>query len=119
MRITPKSKYLDQPCSYVGTGCAYEDITGKRFTASLPEGLSDTGRATLQQLNGYVREHLKVKKKVYYRRAERFKLRDFLAGNTDRAVIVVLGHAIYANGQDYWSFFKNENDEVVCIWYLA
>lgn len=119
MRITPNSKYLDQPCSFVGTGCAYEDITGKNFIAPLPEGLSDTGRATLQQLNTYVRRYLKVKRKVYYKRAERFTLREFLSKNTDRAVIVVLGHAIYVNGENYWSFFKNENDNVVCIWFLA
>lgn len=119
MRITPKSKYLDRPCSYVSTGCAYEDITGERFTAPLPEGLSETGRATLNQLNTYVRAHLKVKKKVYYKRAERIKLREFLAENTGHAVVVVLGHAIYVNGKDYWSFFKNANDDVVCAWYLA
>jgi hypothetical protein len=119
MRITPSSRYNDMPCSYVGTGCAYEDITGQRFDAPLPEGLTDTGRASLRCLNAYVRKHLKIKKKVYYTRAERIKLREFLAGNTERAVICVLGHAIYVNGKNYWSFFGNANDDVVCVWYIA
>lgn len=119
MRITPNRKYNGLPCSYVGTGCAFEDITGQRFKEKLPEGLREDGWATMKQLNAYVREHLPVKKKVYYTRAERFKLRDFLANNTGRAGVCVLGHFIYVNGQNYWSFFNNLNDDVVCVWYIA
>lgn len=118
MRITPERKYRGKPCSYVGTGCAYENINGKKFTAPLPEGLKKTGWATLDILNKYVREHLKIRKKVYYCRNERFKLREFLEKNTERAVICVLGHAIYVDGKNYWSYFNNLNDDIVCIWYI-
>lgn len=43
MRITPKDKYIYEPCSFVSTGCAYEDIMGKTFDAELPGGLRDNG----------------------------------------------------------------------------
>lgn len=118
MRNIPHRKYEGKPCSYVGTGCAFEDIYGVRFGAPLPEGLSETGRATLRQLNSYAREHLPIRKQVYYKRTDRIKLREFLKANTERAVVVVYGHAIYVNGKDYWSFFENMNDDVVSVWYI-
>lgn len=119
MRKTPNRRYNGQPCSYVATGCAYEDMTGAKFKAPLPENLGADGWATMKQLNAYVREHLPVKRKVYYKRSERFKLREFLETNTESTVVCVLGHFIYVKGHDYWSFFSNLNDDVVCIWYLA
>ena len=118
MRIIPKKKYRGLPCSYVGTGCAYENITGEKFTAPLPDGLGDTGWATLRILNNYVRQYLPIEKKVYYKRSERFKLKDFLASNTKKAGVCVLGHFIYVDGKNYWSFFNNDNDYNVCIWYI-
>lgn len=45
-------------------------------------------------------------------------LLQFLSENTNRAAVCVLGHFIYVNGEDYWSFFNNENDPVVCVWYI-
>ena len=119
MRKIPKNKYKGLPCSYVGTGCAFEDLTGERFTAPLPEGLADNGWATLRKLNSYVREHLPVKKQIYYKRTDRFKLRDFLKTNKGPAGVCVLGHFIYVNDDTYWSFFDNRNDDVVCVWYIS
>ena len=119
MRITPGDKYKGMPCCYVGTGCAYEDITGARFKATLPEGLGETGWATLQVLNNFVRKNLPIAKKVYYKRSERIKLRGFLKQNKEKAGVCVLGHFIYVNGDKYWSFFNNLNDDVVCVWYIA
>ena len=118
MRIKPKEKYRGWPCCYVGTGCAFEDIYNDKFRAKLPPGLKKDGWATMDILNRYVRDNLPVKKKVYFKRTERFKLREFLETNTERAGVCVLGHFIYVNGKDYWSFFSNLNDDVVAIWYL-
>lgn len=117
MRHIPNKKYKGLPCSYVSTGCAYENLTGETFKAKLPVGLKGDW-ATLKLLNEYVRQHLTVKKKVYYKQSERFKLREFLADNKENAVVCVLGHSIYVKGNEYWSFFDNHNDDVVCIWFL-
>ena len=118
MRIEPSIKYQGMPCSYVGTGCAYEDITGKEFSAAFPDTLRDDGYLTLDGKNKFLRQFLKVRRKVYYKRSERIPLRDFLVMNTKKCCVCVYGHFVYVNGKDYWSFFGNENDPVVCVWYL-
>lgn len=118
MRIEPDSKYHGLPCSYVGTGCAYENYYGKSFEEPMFENLKDDGWSTLENTNRYIRSLLPIKKKVYYKRNERFTLREFLESNTEKCCVCVYGHFIYVNKQDYWSFFDNEDDKVVCIWYL-
>ncbi len=118
MRIEPSPQYRNLPCSYVGTGCAYEDITGGGFNVKMPEGLKDDGYLSLDAANKFLRTHLNVRKKVYYKRSERFTLAEFLKDNTEKCCVCVYGHFVYVNGKDYYSFFDNENDKVVCIWYL-
>lgn len=118
MRNTPAAKYLDKPCSYVGVGCAYEDLTGKDFDLPLPDGLRDDGWLTLDNLNRFVRSVLPIRKKQYFRRKERLLLEDFIGAGTGPCVICVYGHFIYAKGGDYWSFFDNDMDPVVCVWYI-
>lgn len=118
MRITPNIKYNNMPCSFVGTGSAYEDVYKTPFTAPLPMGLQTNGYLSLEDENKYIRKYLPVAKKVYYKRGERPLLKDFLKDNDKRCCICVYGHFIYVNGKDYWSFFNNENDDIVCIWYI-
>ena len=62
MRHIPSSKYKGLPCSYVGTGCAYERITGRIFNESLPKGLHSDGYLPLREENKYIRPNLPVKK---------------------------------------------------------
>ena len=118
VRKIPNDKYLLYPCSYVGTGCAYEDIKHKPFQPDLPSGLREDGYLSLDGENCFLRQFLKVRKKVYFRRSERIPLREFLQSNTEKCAICVLGHFLYASGKDYWSFFDNDDDPVVCVWYL-
>lgn len=118
MRYIPGSKYLGLPCSYVATGCAFEDYFGKPFNEDLPNGLKDSGWLSLADGNRFVRKYLPVKKKLYFKRKERFPLSEFLKTNKDNAVVCVYGHLIYVKGSDYISFFDNDDDPVVCIWLL-
>ena len=115
-RNTPSDKYNGMPCSYVGTGCAYEDFYCKPFLEELPDALKDDGYLSLDAANSFIRKHLPIRKKTYYKRSERPLLKVFLTGNTKKYLICVYGHFIYANGEYYWSFFNNENDQVVCTW---
>ncbi len=117
-RITPHEKYEGCPCSYVAVGCAYEDINREVFNGQLADELRESGYLTLNGANKYIRQYLSVKKKLYFKRTERFKLREFLDKTEDKCIICVLGHYIYANGSTYWSFFDNEDDPVVSIWVL-
>jgi hypothetical protein len=118
MRIIPDLKYDGLPCSYVGTGCAYEDYFKKPFNEKLPDGLKSNGYLSLNSANKYLRSLLPVRKRVYFKGGTRPLLKDFLRDNKEKCCICVYGHFIYANGNDYWSFFENGDDEIVCIWYL-
>ena len=118
MRFVPDPKYDGLPCSYVGTGCAYEAVTGKSFNSPIPDSLKSDGYMTLDGENKFIRSFLKIKKKQYFKRTERVSLKEFLEKNTERCCVCVYGHFIYVDGSDYWSFFDNDNDKVVCIWYI-
>ena len=69
-------------------------------------------------MNKYIREHINVRRKVYYKRTERLTLKEFLSENKSRAIICVTGHYIYADEDTYYLFFNNDNNEVICVWYL-
>ena len=118
MRMIPNEKYLGFPCSYVGTGCAYEDITKKDFSPMLPEGLREDGYLTLEGENKFLRMFLPIEKKVYFRRSERITLKEFLSTNEKKCAVCVYGHFVYVDGKDYYSFFDNDFDKVVCVWYI-
>ena len=66
MRIEPNAKYQGMPCSYAGTGCAYENIWGEPFRYPVPENLRDDGYLSLDSANKFIRAHLMVRKKVYF-----------------------------------------------------
>ena len=118
MRITPSDKYEDQPCSCVSVGCAFEDTFGKDYHINLPDGVREDGYLTLDNMNAFIRSVLPIKKKVYFKRSERIPLKEFLESNKGRCVVCVLGHFIYVNGDNYWSYFDNEDDDVVCVWWI-
>lgn len=118
MRINPPDKYHKTPCSYVAAGCAYEDIYKRPFNEPMPNGLKWDGWLTLEDQNKYIRKLFPVRKKEYFKRGERIKLKDFLEKNKERCIICCYGHCIYVNKDNYWSYFDNLNDDIVCIWFL-
>ena len=111
-RRDPAPVFFNTPCSMVAVGTA----TGS--FPPIPTGLTPDGYLSLAAMNRYCRSVLPVTKSVSYRRGERPSLKEFLEGNTKRAVICVLGHYIYADGKTYWSFLRNAKDPVVRVWYL-
>lgn len=122
MRYEPDPKYLELPCSVVGTGCAYEYLTGYQFplnNKTMPYGLKADGYLPLDKEDAYLRKFVQVTKKQYFKRGERPKLKEFLKDNKGPAAVCVYGHFIFAVNGDYWSFFDNDNDEIVQIWYLT
>ncbi len=115
-RITPRPMYHGLPCSLVAVGCAAGEQNGKIIEKA--KGLTSSGYLSLDDMNRYIRSILPVQNKVYYKRYERVLLKNFLQGNQRKAIICLLGHYIYVEGENYWSFFKNEMDPVVCVWWL-
>ena len=109
IRHTPPKEFERDPCSIVGIGCA----TGKRLHFSTSH--SD-GYMTLRDMNKIVRENCTVKKRIDYKRGQRPKLRELHLDG--RALVCVYGHFLYVDREEYWSFFDNEDDEVVAVWLL-
>ena len=117
MRFLPEKHLQDSPCSIVAIVSAKKDLNIKTETV-FPEKLRENGYLDLNSMNKLIRENLPVKKKQYFKRTERILLEDFLKDNIEKCIICVYGHYIYVNKEDYWSFFPNEKDKIVCIWFL-
>lgn len=117
-RITPKDFYLDLPCSVVSIGCASELLHGSFEYGKIKEfseqASANDNYATLRSVNEQVRKFFNVKKYAYYPRAKRKTLKECYSGKT--AIVCVLGHYIFVDGDSYYSFFDNENDMVVAVW---
>lgn len=118
MRKIPPCEYGNMPCSYVAAGCAYFDMKYAKLNAPLPGVIGKDGYLTLESANNFFRKVLSIRKKQNFKKGHRPLLKDFLERNTERACVCVCGHYIYVNGHDYWSFLDNDNDEVVCAWYI-
>ena len=111
-RKLPNSNLYHIPCLITALYCATkspDNLHGRPV-------LKPDGYATLTSANKWIRENLPIKKRTDFKRGERPKLKDLhFAG---KAVVCVLGHYIYLEQETYWSFFDNENDDVVTIWEL-
>lgn len=111
-RHNPDSHLNGIPCSVVAVSTALGEIPVG--TIEYMRNLKADGYASLNVANRYIRDNLKVKRRKDYRRGERPKLKDLhLEG---KAVVCVYGHLIYLDHEDYWSFFENEEDDVVALW---
>lgn len=114
-RILPNTWLESTPCLIVSV-CSALRCGPVVFEADDYPKLRDDGYATLNAANKWIRSHLNVRKRVTYKRGERPKLRELdLDGE---AIVCVLGHYIYADKDTYWSFFDNDDDEVVTVWLL-
>lgn len=110
-RITPRSELSGYPCFIVGISCA------KGMIVLGIDGIRDDGYTTLQVANKHIRKLFTIKKRYNYKRGERPLLKDLHIDG--KALVCVYGHFVYVEGETYYSFFDNENDEVVSMWVLA
>lgn len=110
IRIDPHSSLHGYACSIVAVSCALGHIP-----EDLPT-LRDDGWATLNVANKFIRAYLPVKKRTNYKRGERPLLKDLHLNG--KAIVCVYGHLLYLDHEVYYSFFDNENDEVVAVWEL-
>ena len=110
-RAEPDNYLANECCAIVAIACA------KGF---VPDDMSEFvgchRYTSLDEMNRFVRQHLRVKKRVYYKRGERPKLRDISIDGC--AIICVRGHFLYLDHDTYYSFFDNEGDDVISCWLL-
>ena len=118
-QILPAKVYEELPCSMVSVGCALGYATHEQIAGLKSPGLHSDGYLSLDGMNDLLRANMSVKKTAYFKRGQRSSLREFAEENAGRkAVICLLGHFIYFDGENYYSFFKNDCDKVVKVWYL-
>ena len=116
-RIIPNDIYRGLPCSMVAVGSAKGETQRRKLQR--PEGLRADGYLSLSNMTKYIKENLDVAKKETFKRGERPKLRDWVHANIGKkAVVCCLGHFVYVDGRDYYSYFYNGGDDVVCTWIL-
>lgn len=114
-RIIPGNELLDKPCSIVAVTCALKH-TPKNEDVYVAQIRSD-GYATLNNANRFIRDNLPIKKRIDFKRGQRPLLKDLKPDI--KAIICVYGHYLYYDYGNYWSYFDNDNDEVVAIWQIA
>ena len=118
IRKEPDKKYRGQPCSVTCVGTAYDHIHTWPFTIIKPEEMRYDGYLRLRDMNQFAREYLPIAKRIDFKKNERPRLKEFLQTNETRCCICVPGHFLYADAQTYWSFFDNDDDKVITVWYL-
>lgn len=118
-RIVPSDIYRGLPCSVVAVGCALKIASRDALRALTSPLLHGDGYLSLDGMNRLVRANMAVKRRRNFRRGERPCLRDFCHGFDGKAVVCVSGHFVYVENGNYYSFFKNGNDEVIAVWEVA
>lgn len=117
--IIPRDIYKRQPCSIVALGCALDIADRNALDAIKSPKLHEDGYLSLNDMNTLIRANLSVIRRVNYKRGERPVLRDFCHEFSGKAILCLEGHYVYVEGGNYWSFFKNGSDKIVCAWFLT
>ncbi len=115
-RILPSEIYRELPCSVVAVGCALKIAEKSKLDALFSSRLHSDGYLSLKGMDELMRAFLGVTKRTTYKRGQRPCLRDFCHGYNGKAVVCLLGHFVYIEGGDYYSFFFNGGDDVVAVW---
>ena len=118
MRYNPSANLYNTPCSIVALDTAYRDIYNEFIAIDEIVRTRPDGYLALSKMQVYIKLLFKVKKSIQYTKKDRFKLKEFLQNNDKKCIICLLGHYIYVDGKNYYSFFQNLEDEVVKIWYV-
>lgn len=118
-RKLPDSIYEGYPCSVVAVGCASGLTDADALKSLLSSKLHDDGYLSLSGMNRLARTNLPIVKRYNYKRGERPTLLKFSCDFKEKAIICVIGHYIYCNGEDYYSFFDNEFDDVISVWQIG
>ena len=131
----PNQVYSGFPCITVGIGCAFDSfydaktliescendglLPGTDFYNGIGSKGDKGGYCSLKDANTIVRKGFDIKKAATYRRGERPTLSEFAKQfPNEKALICVAGHFIYYHNGEYDSFFNNENDPVIKVWFI-
>lgn len=118
-RIAPDNRLVNYPCCIVAvsTVLGFDNASNRAAQSRtwFPQ-MDASGYVTLSEANRFIRANLNVRKRMDFKRGSRPLLKDLNLNG--KAIVCVLGHYLYLNHETYYSFFDNENDEVVAVWEL-
>lgn len=117
-RIVPNKIFRGAPCSVVALGCALHVTNRGALRALYSDDMKADGYLSLRGMNALVRAHMHVKQRWNFKKDVRPCLRDFCHDFSGRAIVCVLGHFVYVEDGDYYSYFFNGDDKVVTVWVL-
>ena len=126
-RIEPSNIYHNKPCSIVALGCAMHTTDKEKIRDIFDDArkgvygskLHDDGYLSLSGMNSLIRCNMKVIRRTDFKRGSRPSLRELCYGFSGKAIVCLLGHFVYVEDGDYYSFFANDNDQVVAMWEVA
>lgn len=117
-RILPDDIYRGLPCSTVAVGTALGIKAQDALSGLVSASLHSDGYLTLNDMNRLVRANMPVQRRRDFKRGLRPTLAEYVHEYRRRAIVCVRGHYLYTDGKNYFSFFYNGQDEVVCVWEL-
>lgn len=113
----------DTPCIFVSLFTATFSIVKTYPVLGFNKNFSgenypcdENGYCSLKEANRVIRALFDVKKYLYFKRSERKKLGSLELEGVN--IVCCKGHYISTNGNEYYSFFNNEDDDVIAIWQL-
>lgn len=113
-QIIPPNYLEAIPCIITAVLCATMTLNIKP-PDKLPE-MRSNGYTRLDEGNRYIRKHLPIQQRYEYRRGQRPLLKDIHIDK--KAIVCVKGHYLFVDNEEYYSFFNNENDEVISMWII-
>ena len=121
----PDPNWISLPCSICAVKTALDFWVPPKLKddfkeINIPDGfvVKKDSYVTLNSMNKLIRSNLPVRKRVNFKKGERPLLKDYIPNNQETAIICCLGHYIYQEYDKYYSFYNNDNDEVVSVWIL-
>ena len=118
MQITPNERFSGKPCSMIALYYAYRQIYKQNIAVEEIVRTRPDGYLALSKMNMYINLLFHVKKAKQYGSSKRFALKEFIQSNDKQCIVCVLGHYIFVDGKNYFSFFNNDYSKVVKIWEL-
>ena len=128
-KITPDKIFDNFPCTIVATATALietKDLTPRKALKQVVDKVIEddyhrNGYLSLQNTNKLVRSLLKIKRSGYryFKRDERLELKAWQIFYPEgKYIVMVYGHCIFVDKDNYYSFFDNEDDPVVAYWQI-
>lgn len=118
MQITPNERFNGKPCSMVALYYAYRNVYKQNISVEEIVKARPDGYLALSKMNMYINLLFHVKNAKQYGKNKRFFLKELLQNNDKKLIVCLLGHYIFVDGKNYFSYFCNDYDKVVKVWVL-